>query len=113
VIGSATFTSDPEMPAEPVRFRDRDFQLGFHVHIDAVAKPHDGVELGSLAGRLDALPDPATWSVRMRRTLIPLSEGDASLITKLLKPKLRRRSDVLTDYLEACKVTKSVVGGVA
>jgi hypothetical protein len=94
-------------------FRDREFEVGFRVHIDGLAPPHDGVELGPLAGRLDALPDPATWSVRMRRTLIPLSERDALLIGDLLEPKLRRRRDVLSDYLTACKATATAIGGVA
>jgi hypothetical protein len=53
---------------------------------------------------------PAGW---MRRTLIPLSERDALLIGDLLEPKLRGRKDVLTDYLAACKVTATAVGGVA
>jgi hypothetical protein len=86
-------------------FRDRDFQAGFRIRVDGVATPHDSVELTPLAGQLDALPDAATWSVRMRRSLVPLSERDATLLLHLLEPKLRRRTDVLAAYLDACKVT--------
>jgi hypothetical protein len=96
---------------KPVRFWDRDFRLGFGVRIEGVATPHDGVELGPLAGRLDAQPDPATWSVRLRRTLVPLPDRDADLLVGLLSPKLRRRAEVLPDYLKACKAGTS--GGTA
>jgi hypothetical protein len=77
-----------------VRFRDRAFEVGFRVRIEGVAAPHDGAELAPLAGQLDALPDAATWSVRMRRSLLPLSDRDATMILDLLDPKLRRRTDV-------------------
>jgi hypothetical protein len=111
VMGVATVAGDAEVLDEPVRFRDREYQVGFGLAIDGLAEPHDGVELAPLAGELDALPEPATWSVGMRRTLLPLSDRDARLILDKLEPKLRNRSDVLADYLRECKVTTTAVGG--
>jgi hypothetical protein len=113
IMGIARVVSQPRRLDEPARFRNRDFHVGFGIRVEGVAAPHDGVELGPLAGRLDALPDPVNWRVRMRRTFIPLSVRDAELLVELLRPKLCRRADVLPAYLEACTVTASAAGGAA
>ena len=111
-MGVARVMSKPLTLEEPMHFRHRDFPIGFGVKFRGLAAPHDGVELGPLAGSLDALPDAATWSARMRRTVLPLSPRDSELLVDLLEPKLRRRADVLSAYMEACKVT-TTAGGVA
>ena len=103
-MGVAVVHDQAGLLEAPIHFRGRDFAVGFSVRIESVATPHEGVELGSLAGQLDALPDPASWSVRLRRSLIPLSERDTMTIEGLLQPLMRPLPEVLSSYLTACRV---------
>jgi hypothetical protein len=105
VMGLATVAHDATVLDTPVTFREREFGLGFELVIEGIAPPHDGVELATYAGRLDALPDPATWSVRMRRSLVPLSKRDTALLERELRRRLRPLGEVLDAYRAACKVT--------
>lgn len=61
-----------------------------------------------LPDKFDALPDAATWSVRLRRTLVPLSATDEATIRKLLKPLVRSLNTFHDEYMNACKVTDEV-----
>lgn len=107
VMGRATVTSEPKQLHRPVVFRDREFSTGFSVDVTGVAALHTGVELAPLAGSLSFLPDPATWSVRLRRSLIPLDDDDAATVSERLDPLLRPREKVLTDYQAAAKLSSS------
>lgn len=104
VMGTATVTTDPSDLSPPVQFRGREFTVGFGVRIDGLVRPHEGLELGPLAGAVSFLPDPATWSARMRRALVPLTQDDVQIIDRRLRPMLRPRDDLLENYLTACKV---------
>ena len=61
--------------------------------------------LAPLAGSLSFLPDRATWSVRLRRSLIPMNDDDAAVLSKRLEGLLRPREEVLTDYQLAAKLS--------
>jgi hypothetical protein len=74
------------------------------MQIVGVATPHEGVDLAPLAGRLDALPDSASWGVRLRRSLVPLSTRDATTLQSRLEPLMRPLPEVLTSHLKACRV---------
>lgn len=108
VMGVATVTSNARLLDEPVVFVGREFRGGFDVAIEGVAPPHDGVELGQFAGKLDALPDARSWSARLRRSVIPLTARDASRLFARLRPSLQPLSGQLLSYLEACHVQSSV-----
>lgn len=71
--------------------------IGFGLEIDGVCPVHDGVELGSLQGRLELLPTSGPWSYRVRRTVVRLSEGDEKVIRELLEPILRPVGEVLVE----------------
>ena len=107
VMGHAVVSSPPGTLEAPVSFRGRDFTIGFDVEVTGVAEVHNGVELGPLAGQLDFLPDPATWSVRLRRSLVPLSDRDARTLTTRLKPLLDQPEGRVADYVAAAKLTPS------
>ncbi len=66
--------------------------------------PSPGVELAPLVGRLDAFPDASTWSVRLRRSVVPLSDHDTTLIRAMLAPLVRPLDEYLDAYLAACRV---------
>jgi hypothetical protein len=58
--------------------------------IETLAPFREGLELAPLVPRLRAtFPDPATWSVRMRRALVPLSDKDAKLLGAALQELVR------------------------
>ena len=104
VMGRARVLTSAADLAEPASFRGRKFPTGFDVRIVGLAALHDGVELGPMAGTLDFLPDAANWSVRLRRSLITLSESDATRLAAALRPHLRPPDDVVDDYVRAAKL---------
>ena len=104
-MGRAVVTSAPKQLHRPVSFRDREFSTGFDVQVTGVAPLHTGVELAPLAGSLAFLPDPATWSVRLRRSLIPLNDDDAAVLSRRLDSLLRPREEVLTEYQTAASLS--------
>jgi hypothetical protein len=65
---------------------------------------HRGVELAPLAGHLHALPDVATWSVRLRRSIVSLDEQDEAKVRKQLDPMLIPLDQAIEGYLNACRV---------
>jgi hypothetical protein len=103
-MGLATVARDATVLDTRVTFREREFGLGFELVIDGIAPPHDGLELATYAGG-STLPDPATWSVRMRRSLVPLSKRDTALLERELRRRLRPLGEVFDAYRVACKVT--------
>ena len=86
VIGRAVVVA-PAQRARPVpTFGGREYPLVVELAIESLAPLREGVELAPLVPKLRAtFPDPATWSVRMRRALVPLDEGDATVIERELR----------------------------
>lgn len=88
VMGLATVASPTARNDHPVRFGDREFPHECRLTLAGLTAPLTGLALAPLVDRLEAFPDPASWSVRMRRALVPLSAHDATLIDRLLGPLL-------------------------
>lgn len=84
VIGIATVTARAAELEEPVRFGERAFPIGVKLRIEQLAPLRQGVELAPLVKRLDAFPDPQSWSARMRRALVPLPSRDAARLEREL-----------------------------
>jgi hypothetical protein len=104
IIGVATVTRGVAHLDAPVEFRGRQFSEGFSLEIHGIAPYGQGVELAPLAGRLHALPDAATWSVRLRRSIVPFDGEDEAMIDALLAPLLVPPDQALPKYLIACRV---------
>jgi hypothetical protein len=85
VIGLAAVAGRAEALKQPVRFGDREFPVGVELRIELLAPQRQGVELAPLVERLEAFPDPRTWSARMRRALVPISARDAKLLERELR----------------------------
>ncbi len=62
-----------------------------------------GVELRPLVPDLHAFPDARSWSVRLRRPLVPLDEHDAALLQRHLAPLLEPPDRHLAAYQQARK----------
>jgi hypothetical protein len=81
VIGLALVSSDVRDLAEPVVFGERRYTSGCTLDIRGVAPLHDGVELRLLVPQLHAFPDGRGWSMRLRRSPVPLDRHDAALLS--------------------------------
>jgi hypothetical protein len=103
-MGIANVTEGVAHLAESVEFRGRQFTEGFAVEIQGIAPYGQGVELAPLAGHLHALPDVATWSVRLRRSIVSLDEQDEATVRKQLDPILIPLDQAIEGYLNACRV---------
>jgi hypothetical protein len=62
-------------------FGGREFPYVVELNIETVTPLREGLELAPLVPRLSrTFPDPVTWSVRMRRALVPLDFREAETI---------------------------------
>jgi hypothetical protein len=86
VVGVAHAASSVSGLDPPVTIAGREFGLGCRLTVDTLAPFPSGVELAPLVTELSVFPDPASWSARMRRPLVPLSEADAELLVAALRP---------------------------
>jgi len=98
VIGLATLMSDVSTLGEPVFFGERRFTEGCHLRIHGLASFREGVALRELVSALQVFPDPASWSIRLRRASLRLPEPDAALIKRELQPLLKPYGSVVGDY---------------
>ena len=90
VIACASVAAPARRLEEPVRFADRVYPYLVELEIGVFAPFRQGVELAPLVPKLAAtFPDPRSWSVRLRRALVPLPPADADLIAGLLAGVVR------------------------
>ncbi|MDO8147498.1 hypothetical protein Q6350_03550 [Isoptericola sp. b515] len=85
VIGAARVAGAVSDLDPPIRFGPREFPWGCDLEIGPVAPFGHGVELAPLVGRLEAFSSLGTsWSIRLRRPLVPLSPADAATVREEL-----------------------------
>lgn len=102
VIGEARVAGTVERLETPVRFDDREYPTGCGLVLDLLSPLGQGVELAPLVPQLAAFPDPTSWSVRMRRSLVALDGSDAALIRRHLKAVAAHdRRAAVASYLAA------------
>lgn len=95
VIGEATVAELARRADPPPSFDGREYPHVVELEIASLTPLRRGIELASLVPRLRCtFPDPKTWSVRVRRALVPLDARDAELIAREL-------SSVAKSYAEA------------
>lgn len=99
VIGEARVLAPVEPLPEPVVLDGREFPLGCPLAIERLAPLRSGVELAPLVPTLESFPDPATWSARMRRPLVPLTSNDAERLRRALREVAGPPEAVLASYL--------------
>ena len=99
VIGLARVTAAARAGRRPVRFGAVSYPVEVELAIDTLAPYRGGVELAPLVSRLPGtFPDPASWSARMRRALVPLAEADADLLADLLAGVARPYAEMRAEY---------------
>ena len=108
VIAKAKVASPVEVLDDPVEIAGRRFELGCEIAFDSLTPRGAGVVLAELVAELDAFPDPASWSARMRRPLVALPSEDHELITARLTPQLRPAGKAIGEYLRLARPPRSV-----
>lgn len=103
VIGEARVSSPVVSLAEPVEIADRRFELGCEIAFDSLAPRGAGVIVAELVEELEAFPDPASWSARMRRPLVALPPHDHELIRTRLAPQLVPVARAVGEYLRLAR----------
>lgn len=100
VIAAGTATSAVTPLEEPVRVGGRTFPVGCDVTFSTAAPWGHGVELGTLVDGLDVFAGTGqAWSIRLRRPLVALSGGDATLLRRRLDAVAPQPlADVLAPY---------------
>ena len=93
--------------AEPVVFGERRYTSGCALDIQGVAALREGVELSPLVPELHVFPDAKSWSVQLRRPLVPLDAHDASLLRHRLIALLEPPDRHLESYLQVAKRSKA------
>jgi hypothetical protein len=69
------------------------------LEIEQLAPLREGVELAPLVPRLaHTFPDPKSWSVRMRRALVPIEAADARPIERKLETVASEYTSALASY---------------
>jgi hypothetical protein len=99
VIGEARVTAPARRVTPPPSFNGVEYPHVVQLDIRSLAWLREGAELAPLIPRLKAtFPDPATWSVRMRRALVPLDTRDAELIARELIEAASPYSEAVGSY---------------
>lgn len=98
VMARAAIASPVQTLPEPIPFGMRTFTEGCDLRIERLAPYRQGLGLRDLVSGLQVFPDPATWSVRLRRPTLTLPPHDAQLINRELDPYLRPYADAVKTY---------------
>jgi hypothetical protein len=99
VIGRAVVARPAKRAKPAVAFGGHEYPHVVELDIECLAPLRGGVELAPLVPKLrETFPDPTTWSVRMRRALVPLAERDARLIAFELEPVVGPYADAAPSY---------------
>ena len=99
VIGRAVVSAPAKRARQMPTFGDREYPYVVELSIESLTPIREGVELAHLVPKLrGTFPDPATWSVRMRRALVPLAEQDAAVIEAELRRAAMAYEDSIRSY---------------
>jgi hypothetical protein len=99
VIGRAVVDAKARRERTPPAFGGREYPHVVELEIESLTPLREGVELAPFVPRLRAtFPDAATWSVRMRRALVPLDARDAAVIAEALESVAVTHEEALRSY---------------
>lgn len=98
VIGEARVASPALGLDSPIVVAGREFTTACDIEVLSLAPVLHGVELAPLVTDMKAFPDPATWSVRLRRPLVPLPAADANRLRRELRRVAGDPSAALSGY---------------
>jgi hypothetical protein len=101
VIGTAEVVSPLTQFDSELQIAGRIYTSGCELKITGLAPLGQGVVLADIVQDLEAFqPNPDTWSVRLRRSLLPLTPRDAGIVYASLKAILCDPGETIGAYLE-------------
>ena len=98
VIGRARVAADLAKNPEPLVIRNRELPYEAPIVIESLAPYREGVDLGEHVQELECFPNPEAWSIYLRRSVLALSQSDATLLDRLLKPIAGGLLDNIGEY---------------
>ncbi|MBP2322660.1 hypothetical protein JOF56_003045 [Kibdelosporangium banguiense] len=98
LVGQAKLANKPKLLDRPVVIGPRKFAYACKLQILGMAPLRKGVELASVVDQLEAFPQPAHWSARLRQPPLELTSHDAKLLNELLSPHLEPLKAHLSTY---------------
>lgn len=104
IVGRAVVVSPVTRFEVPISIAGRSFPSGCELEVLQLAPYPQGIELRKLVTQLDAFPEFRTWSARLRRPLVALSDHDAVLVRAQLAPLGRPRDEALPTYIERLRL---------
>lgn len=104
VIAEAIVTSAPKRLRTPIEVAGREFTTGVDLALDGVAPYGQGVDLAALVPQLAMFPDKASWSARLRTSLLAVPSTDLRILRRELKPLACPLADVLPGYRQAARL---------
>jgi hypothetical protein len=108
IVGRAVVASPVVHLDPPLELVERRFTRGCDLEIISLTPYLAGIELARLVPRLDAFPDKGTWSIRLRRALVALSERDATLVRRQLESLARPFGAARSEYLDRIRPVKAI-----
>ena len=99
VIGVASVASPVVDLDDPLTLVGRTFTTGCRLDLKLLCPRGEGVELAPLVEELSAFPIKHAWSAVLRRAIVPLPQGDATRIKRLLAQKATEVDEAITTYL--------------
>lgn len=91
VIGTSVAMSPVRDLKEPVVFSGRSFVRGLSLRHESLAPLGAGTEIAPLVPRLDCLRGAGeAWAVRLRRSLVRVTDGDTRLLERTLRDSAER-----------------------
>lgn len=86
LVGEASVSSQIRQLPEPVTVGTASYRHVVDFSLQRLAPLGEGIELAAHLDDLELFPEPKSWTSQIRRTVVPLSEHDASLLAARLAP---------------------------
>lgn len=105
IVGTAEIVS-PIVPLDEARLiSGRLYTSGCDLNLTGLAPLDEGIELANIADQLAVFqPNPAAWSARLRRSILPLPFSDVELVMARLKPILRNADETMAAYIDRAEL---------
>ncbi|MEV0842016.1 hypothetical protein AB0I55_20950 [Actinocatenispora sera] len=100
VIGRASVRTPVAALPKPREIAGRSFTRGCDLAIHELTGYLTGVELAPLVVRMGAFPDRKTWSIRLRRPLLEVTDYDAALLRRELDEMAGEPGELVDEYLD-------------
>ena len=104
VIGEALVVEPPAPLDPPVELGGRRFGFGCAIELKSLAPLDAGIELAPLVPELAVFPDAQSWSVWLRRSILPLPAADAGKLRRAVALVALDPSDEVDAYVHRALV---------